>query len=57
MPDYTRMYLLTQENDMLTRLGSLEILFPLDEELVLLFVVAGFAAGDEIAFGATATAD
>jgi hypothetical protein len=42
---------------MIRKSGLFQILFPLQEELVLLFVVAGFAAGDEIAFGAVAAAD
>jgi hypothetical protein len=41
----------------LTGLGLLQVVFPLHEELVFLFVIAGFAAGNEIAFGAAAATD
>jgi hypothetical protein len=51
------MCLLTQGNEVLTGLGLFEIFFPLQEELVFFFVIAGFAAGDEVAFGTAAAAD
>jgi hypothetical protein len=37
--------------------GLFKIDIPLHKELVFLFVVAGFAAGNKVSFGAAATAD